>query len=166
MRKVLALCAALAFAYPSSATADPMRTITGDSWEKGGIIFELQGIDAPDFMQGCRRASGEFYRCGFDSRRFLDRILNEQVLRCVEVESGKNRRIVRCTANGRDLGELIVQKGPAIASGRNKYRYSASEAKARLRRSGLWSGEFLRPELWRRAARKQMITTRIVEVPR
>lgn len=126
-----------------------LRVVSGSVFEAGVNRYELAGIDAPDLLQGCRDNAQTFYRCGYNSWQFLHRLVEGRDLECRsfgEVRPGTVR--AQCTLDGRDLAELVVRQGHAVAV-TGSIDYSAAEAEARENRRGLWSGNFVPPSQWR-----------------
>jgi endonuclease YncB( thermonuclease family) len=126
-----------------------IHVVDGDSLRMGGTDIRLKGIDAPELRQTCRR-SGRPYPCGQESRQALLRLVGDGPVRCrVTGRDRYGRSLARCTMGEADLGAVLVQEGHALAYG----GYVREEASARKRSAGLWSGEFERPDAWRRRQR-------------
>ena len=121
------------------------RPIDGDSLWVGGEEVRLEGIDAPEGRQTCRRG-GESWACGDEAHRELGRAIDGETVSChVSRRDAYGRLLARCTAGGRDLNATMVRTGMAVAYG----DYGAQEAQARSSRRGLWAGEFDVPSKWR-----------------
>ncbi len=122
------------------------RIIDGDSLYVGGREVRLQGIDAPEGRQTCRR-DGREWACGKGARNELVKMIQGREVSCHGLDIDKHDRLLAvCRANGRELNREMVARGFAVAYG----RHQREEAEARRARLGLWAGEFDRPRDWRR----------------
>ncbi|HEV7233098.1 MAG TPA: thermonuclease family protein [Sphingorhabdus sp.] len=141
---------------------DPPRTILadgraiivadGDSFAIGGQKLRLDGIDAPEYRQTCRDASGAEWQCGKASRAALEKLLRLPALSCVSDASDPyGRSIATCSAARiPDLAAAQVATGMAISHEYLGIRtYGDEEDIARAAKHGLWAGEFTRPSEWR-----------------
>lgn len=121
------------------------RLIDGDSMYLGEWEVRLIGIDAPEGLQRCRR-DGRDWACGEEARRELQRLIGGDEVTCRGRESDRfGRWLARCTAGGRDLNALMVERGFAVAYG----DYEREERAAKAARRGLWGAEFEQPRAWR-----------------
>jgi endonuclease YncB( thermonuclease family) len=127
------------------------KVIDGDSLEIAGERIRLFGIDAPESRQECRDAGGRPYPCGREAARALAAASTGRTVECMPVAHDRYERDVAvCTADGRDLSELMVREGHAIELPQHsRGRYTAAERQARTEKRGLWAGEFQRPAAWR-----------------
>lgn len=122
------------------------RVVDGDSLEIGSHRIRLEGMDAPELGQMCMRGAAE-YPCGREARAALVELAGEGMVECRAARRDRyGRLLARCTANGVDLNRAMVERGWAVAYG----DYGSSERAARNAGSGLWAGEFDRPQEWRR----------------
>lgn len=141
-------------ALPSGmARADQLYVIDGDTFSWNGQTYRLWGIDAPEQKQSCRRRP-EDYQCGATARSYLRSLINSATLACeIKPSAKKETRIVAlCRVDGEDLAQLMVSAGWAVDyKFFSKGYYAAVEADARAARRGLWAGEFLQPQAWRKA---------------
>lgn len=123
------------------------HVVDGDTIRLGEARIRLKGIDAPEMRQTCFR-SGRSYSCGETARRALIELVSGHPVRCRSVGRDRYQRVLaRCTVNGADIGERMVEMGWAVSYGRD---YDREEGRARSRSEGLWAGEFERPQDWRR----------------
>lgn len=121
------------------------RPVDGDSMFVGRDEVRLQGIDAPEGKQTCKR-DGRDWACGNAAREELVRLIGRDVVTCRAQERDKHGRVLgRCSAGGRDLNAGMVASGMAVAYG----SYLREEGDAKLRKRGLWGSEFDRPRDWR-----------------
>lgn len=144
--------------------ADPPRIIQargqnihvadGDSFAIGTQKLRLKGMDAPEYNQTCKNASGAEWDCGKLSRASLERMLRLPGLSCAASAVDQYRRaLVICSASGTlDIGSAQVLAGMAIS---NEYfgirDYGEEEDIAHAAKRGIWIGEFVTPAEWRAA---------------
>jgi endonuclease YncB( thermonuclease family) len=165
---VLAVVGIVAWAYSQWDKSAPVETGTGatiagtarvtdgDSLEIGNVRVRLFGIDAPEFRQLCKDASGRDYTCGVAARETLSGFIDGRQVACTPAEGPSYDRVVAvCRVDGAgqdkvDLSEAMVRAGRAIElKAHSKGRYAAAERSARDAGRGLWAGTFERPSQWR-----------------
>ena len=128
-----------------------LRVADGDSLELDGVRIRLLGIDAPELAQSCSLA-GMVHPCGRESREHLLHLVAGRPVTCLSSDLDRyGRRLGRCRAGDTDLNAEMVRSGWAIAYG----GYHREESEARAHGRGLWSGDFVWPEEFRRAARER-----------
>jgi len=125
------------------------RVLDGDSLELGDQRYRLQGIDAPEYTQTCRR-NGAGWPCGREAARQLRRLVGQGRDRggiaCSGGEIDKyGRLLVVCRRGEADINRQMVLEGWAVSFG----SYEAEERLARQNGSGIWAGDFERPRDWR-----------------
>ncbi|WP_428246771.1 thermonuclease family protein [Ferrovibrio sp.] len=149
-RTAAALAAWIIATIPASAAEEPAwRATDGDSLRHGRSAHRLYGIDAPELRQTCRRGQ-EDWPCGEAARDRLAALIEGRAIACETLEQDRYGRSVSiCRADGTDLAALLVREGLAVAYLRYSWRYLPDEAYARIRRRGVWSGEFELPEQFR-----------------
>jgi endonuclease YncB( thermonuclease family) len=122
------------------------KVLDGDSLELNGERIRLEGIDAPEFEQTCLR-SGRRHPCGQEARLQLRALTGSNRLSCQGWQRDKYDRLLAvCEASGTQLNREMVRSGWAVAYG----AYGAEEGEARRAKLGLWAGEFVRPQEFRR----------------
>jgi endonuclease YncB( thermonuclease family) len=120
--------------------------IDGDSLYVAGREVRLQGIDAPEGQQLCRRG-GAKWECGEAATQELSGMIAGQTVRCEALEKDQHGRLLAlCFVGNLDLNRELVKRGLAVAYG----RYTTEEREAADASRGLWGGEFERPRVWRR----------------
>ncbi|SCX95533.1 thermonuclease family protein [Microvirga guangxiensis] len=134
---------------PNERSLEGRAQVTdGDTIRIGEARIRLKGIDAPEMEQTCSRA-GRSYRCGDMARRALIDMVSGENVQCRAAGRDRYQRILaRCTVKGSDIGARMVEDGWAVSYGRD---YDLQEMRAQSRSVGLWSGEFERPQDWRRS---------------
>lgn len=133
--------------WRSVTLTGPADVIDGDSLRIGGQELRLEGIDAPEYRQTCRR--GEVVEpCGHLAREALRRLIGDASPHCeVALRDRYGRGLARCRVGGLDLNAAMVARGQAVAFG----GYEAEEAEARRLGRGIWGTRFERPADWRSA---------------
>ena len=135
----------------------------GDSLEIGSTRLRLFGVDAPEGRQSCTRRGRE-WACGDEAARKLRSLTGDRTVSCTRRDVDEYGRIVAvCRAGTVDLGAEMVRSGLAVAYRRYSNDYAAEENAARAAKRGLWSGEFERPEDWRRDQRSESSPTSSVD---
>lgn len=143
---VMALAAAWLAGLSAEVHSGPFRVVDGDSLEAGGLRFRLEGIDAPEYRQVCRRNGGD-WACGREAARHLATLVSRSDTGCRSYgEDRYERLLVRCRRGGTDINGAMVEAGFAVAFG----DYDREEAEARAAGRGIWAGDFQQPRDWRR----------------
>lgn len=147
--------AALAVAEPRDIIGH--ATVTdGDSLRVGEARIRLFAVDAPEKRQTCTDAWARSYACGRASLEALRYMLDgDPVVTCQVKDTDRFGRAVAVCRNGDgDLGARLVMQGWAVIY--EKYGgavYRDQQEAARAERLGLWSGDFVMPETYRKERR-------------
>lgn len=155
----LSAIAALAFATGGAAVAQERvagraQIIDGDSFEIGSKGVRLFGVDAPEGRQSCTRSNGSSWRCGEAAAAELRRLVGSRDVVCTRRDEDTYGRIVAvCRVGNVDLGAALVRAGLAVAYRRYSDDYVDEERQAQAARRGLWAGQFVAPEEYRRDER-------------
>ena len=160
LRQIVSAALAIAVLLALAALVAPRRVdriagaaeaIDGDSLRLRGENIRLEGIDAPELRQTCRRG-GVDEPCGREARAALAALLRAGPLDCTVSGRDRYRRpLATCRAGAVEVNREMVREGWAIAYG----DYEAEEAEARRRRRGLWAMTFERPADWRAQRREE-----------
>ncbi len=139
-----------AFDAPVQGTlAGRTHVADGDSLAIDGARIRLLGIDAPERVQSCS-LEGMRHPCGAEAREHLAALVAGRPVVCDWTRLDKyGRRLARCRAGDVDLNARMVRDGWAVSYG----AYEREEADARAHGRGLWSGDFVWPEDFRRDRR-------------
>src|SRR5262245_16928777 len=145
---LLASALALIFAMTSQASAATATVKDGATLQLAGNIFRLDGIDAPAADQMCIDEHADSWACGVEAREQLTKLIGGKQVRCGDLgpdPSIKKRRLGLCIVEGEtlSLGQLLVQKGFALADAKGKFK--PDEMAAKDERRGLWKGCFVAP---------------------
>jgi endonuclease YncB( thermonuclease family) len=166
---LLALVATALLILPAPKRSDRYFVIDGDtiSVRPGKCLLShlrlrcfserlrLFGVDAFERTQTCRDAKGEVWPCGDVATRRLQELVSTPGFGCQvdpEFVDRHAREFAVCTANGEDVGGVLVSEGLAFAYGR-RTRYVAIEERAKVEHRGAWAGSFVRPQFYRSGAR-------------
>ena len=138
------------------------RVVDGDTVHINEFKIRLEGIDAPEIRQQCKKAKLKIssilgytfyknYYCGEVSKENLEAKIDGSKIKCIS--SGKDRYkryLAKCFKNSTNLNQWMVRNGHAIAYRRYSKEYLPDEDFAKKNKLGLWQGKFLDPEKWRK----------------
>ena len=140
----------------ANAEWEPLRyiIIDGDSIKREGIRYRLHGIDAPEITQKCLLDRRE-WSCGQSSKEFLEKLHSNVGFQCKEFGMDRYKRIIaKCyvmiNSSLRDVGELMILEGMALAYKKYSDDYSEFETISKSEKKGIWSSSFMLPWLWRK----------------
>ena len=126
------------------------KIIDGDTLHIGNNKIRLHAIDAPETKQKCTK-NGKKWGCGVESTKFLKNLIGNEPIRCETNGRDKyNRYIGVCYKSKIDLNSEMVINGWAIAYRYYSLDYIKEEEIAKLKKIGIWIGEFEEPYLFRK----------------
>jgi endonuclease YncB( thermonuclease family) len=131
----------------------PAKAIDSTVIEIDGKRIMLFGIDSVMRKQSCT-IGGKIWQCWTSAVRDLQTLLDQGPAICEVIgeQDVYGRLLARCTINGQSLNEQFVRRGYAVARPSETKEYVATEAAAKEEKVGLWRGEFMMPDAFRRAA--------------
>ena len=135
--------------------------VDGDTITINNTKIRFSGIDAPEsyfygLTQYCEKPNGKIWACGKKATAALKKLIGKNDVECSDEGNDKyGRTLSICYANGVDLQSEMVRSGMAVAYIRYSTRYENEMIEAMTNRAGIWSGDFLDPEDWRRQNRKR-----------
>ena len=152
--------------FVSNLTAEEIsgipKIIDGDTVHINNYKFRLEGIDAPEMKQQCKKESLKIsyilgftfykdYNCGKISKDKLIAKINGSEIKCVSSSKDRYKRyIATCFKGEINLNRWMVRNGLAIAYKRYSKKYVTDEEFAKENKLGLWQGKFINPEKWRK----------------
>lgn len=149
-----AIFVVISFAAEAGDIAGKASVIDGDTLEIHGTRIRMQGIDAPESVQLCERGGAQ-YRCGQQAANYLDRLIADRPVRCMEQGHDRyGRTVAVCRAGEVDLNQAMVAAGWAVAYRQYSKAYIADEETAKRDGKGIWAGTFQHPAEFRRAKRE------------
>ena len=118
------------------------RVIDGDTIHVGDTRVRLDGIDAPESTQTCKRATGEEWACGTEATHAMRLMAEGREVVCRNHGLDKyGRTLGTCFVNGRDINAEMIKLGLAWAYVKYSTAYVTEEAEARRSKRGIWQGE-------------------------
>lgn len=152
---VVALLALSAVPAVAADISGPARVIDGDTIAISGHIIDLYGIDAPELdfngvEQTCQ-SDGLTYRCALVAAgRLAEKIAGRTVSCETHATDAEGRVLASCFIKKHEsLSGWLVNKGYVVIDSRYSEEYSEWEVWNKAAGSGLWSGQFELPWLWR-----------------
>ena len=152
--------------FVSKVTAEEIsgipKIIDGDTVHINNYKFRLEGIDAPEMRQQCKKESFKIsfligftfykdYSCGRVSKEKLITKINTSEIKCISASRDRYKRyIATCFKGKTNLNKWMVRNGFAIAYRRYSKKYVPDEVFAKENKLGLWQGKFTEPEKWRK----------------
>ena len=138
------------------------KIIDGDTIHISKYKIRLEGIDAPEMRQKCKKEKlkisstigftfYEDYYCGKDSKENLKAKVDGSKIKCVSSSKDRyDRYLATCFKDKLNLNQWMVRNGYAIAYRRYSKKYISDEDFAKQNKLGLWQGKFTNPEKWRK----------------
>ena len=118
------------------------HVIDGDTIHVGDTRVRLDGIDAPEATQMCKRATGEEWACGSEATHAMRLMVEGREVVCRNHGLDKyGRTLGTCVANGRNVNAELVKLGLAWAYVKYSTAYTTEEADARRAKTGIWQGD-------------------------
>ena len=138
------------------------KVVDGDTVHIDNYKFRLEGIDAPEMRQQCKKESFKIsffigftfykdYSCGRISKEKLITKIDTTEIKCISSSKDRYKRyIATCYKGKTNLNQWMVRNGFAIAYRRYSKKYVPDEVFAKENKLGLWQGKFMEPEKWRK----------------
>ena len=138
------------------------KIVDGDTVYINDNKFRLEGIDAPEMRQQCKKESFKIssiigftfykdYNCGKVSKEKLISKINGSKIKCIFANKDRYKRYIATCFRGKiNLNQWMVRNGFAIAYRRYSKKYVLDEDYAKENKLGLWQGKFVNPEKWRK----------------
>ena len=138
------------------------KIIDGDTVHIKSKKIRLEGIDAPEIKQQCRKvflkistvigySFSKDYSCGVTSKMKLIGKIDKSKIKCISSSKDKYKRyLATCYKDKINLNKWMVRYGFAVAYKRYSKDYERDEDYAKENKLGIWQGSFIRPEKWRK----------------
>ena len=138
------------------------KVVDGDTININNYKIRLEGIDAPEMKQKCKKDSFKIsflisftfykdYNCGRVSKEKLIIKINNSEVKCISTSKDRYKRyIATCFKEKININQWMVRNGHAIAYRRYSKKYVLDEDFAKENKLGLWQGKFMNPEKWRK----------------
>ena len=140
----------LNFSLKAKDIVGKARVIDGDTIHIGINKIRLHGIDSPEMNQKCIYKKIQ-WQCGKQSAVRLKNLINNKTVKCVTNSiDNYDRYIAKCFINERNLNQIMVKSGWAIAYRYYSKDYIKEEMYARKNKLGIWKGKFEEPYLFRK----------------
>lgn len=118
----------VAVPQPGAAIVGPARVVDGDTVRIGSVRIRIQGIDAPETDDTCRRPDGSAWDCGVWSTKVARARFEGRQLVCHDLgERSYDRVVARCMDGAEDFAEVMLRKGAARACERFARRHAHSQ---------------------------------------
>ena len=131
-----------------SSSINPLKVVDGDSLEIGSSRIRLTGIDAPEYLQQCKRKNKKL-PCGKQATEHLKKLTNNKTVRCVVHQKDRyDRFLCTCYVDELDLNAEMIRSGFAITYLDSPY--AAEQAEAKTKKRGIWQTKFMQPRLYLR----------------
>ena len=129
--------------FPSVTDGDTIRILNQR--------MRFNGIDAPEKKQVCSKNSKK-YSCGKVATDSLAKKISGKRVVCeVQKKLDRYKRYIGvCFIGEVNLNKWMVRNGYAVAYRRYSKDYIDDEDYAKKNKLGLWSGNFIYPEKWRK----------------
>tara|TARA_X000000368_G_scaffold316464_1_gene253835 strand:- start:137 stop:604 length:468 start_codon:yes stop_codon:yes gene_type:complete len=136
--------------YATELSGVPIIT-DGDTIKIINKRIRLHGIDTPEKKQICIKNTKE-YSCGKEATDALAKKINGRRVLCkVQDRLDRYKRYIGvCFVGEINLNKWMVRNGYAVAYKRYSKDYIEDENYAKKNKLGLWAGNFIYPEKWRK----------------
>ena len=135
------------------------KVVDGDTIHIKSYKIRLEGIDAPEMKQQCKKPYLQImffnfqknYNCGFVSKKKLIQKIGNKPVKCILLGKDRYKRyLAKCLKDTLDLNRWMVRNGYAVAYRKYSKLYIIDENFAQEEKLGLWQGTFIKPEIWRK----------------
>ena len=136
------------------------KVTDGDTIKINTFKIRLDGIDAPEKKQKCKRPYLEIfmftfyedYSCGQKSTEALIKKINNQKITCKISNVDYFKRLIgECYKGKINLNAWLVSNGHAVAFRKYSKKYVSHETFAKQEKKGIWRGKFEIPWDYRKS---------------
>ncbi|MDC0857114.1 thermonuclease family protein [Rickettsiales bacterium] len=129
------------------------KVIDGDSIIVDNAEIRIKAIDAPEYHQKCDNNQKKEYHCGKESKEFLENLLKDKTTICKSHKKDiYDRYLSICYVDGIDIAEIMLRNGWAVIYRQPSIFFDIQED-AKNRNAGIWQGNFIYPQTWRKLNR-------------
>ena len=138
------------------------KVIDGDTVHIDNKKIRLEGIDAPEIRQQCKKpflkisalivlSFNKNYSCGLTAKIELANKINNSKIKCITSSKDRYKRfLATCFKDKINLNKWMVRNGYAVAYKKYSKDYLRDEEYAKENKLGVWEGSFIMPEKWRK----------------
>ena len=135
------------------------KVVDGDTIHIKSYKIRLEGIDAPEMRQKCKKPYLKImffnfqkdYYCGQMSKKKLVQKIGNKPVKCILLGKDRYKRyLAKCLKGTINLNRWMVRNGYAVAYRKYSKLYILDENFAKEEKLGLWRGTFIKPEKWRK----------------
>ena len=138
------------------------KIIDGDTVHIHSKKIRLEGIDAPEIKQECKKDFlkisvyiglnlSKSYYCGVVSKNKLIKKIDNKEIICISSSKDRYKRYLATCYNEKiNLNKWMVRQGYAVAYKKYSKDYIKDENYAKENKLGIWRGDFIRPNKWRK----------------
>ena len=135
------------------------KVVDGDTIHIKSYKIRLEGIDAPEMKQKCKKPYLQIaffnfqkdYYCGQVSKKKLIQKIGNKPVKCILLGQDRYKRyLAKCLKGTTNLNRWMVRNGYAVAYRKYSKLYILDENFAKEEKLGLWRGTFTKPEKWRK----------------
>jgi endonuclease YncB( thermonuclease family) len=118
------------------------HVVDGDTISIGETRIRLEGIDAPEAGQTCKRKWIGYWSCGSAATNALAALIESKTVTCEGRGLDKyGRTLAVCFVDGEDVNARMVRQGYAWAFVKYSASYVKEEMEAKAKSLGIWQGD-------------------------
>jgi endonuclease YncB( thermonuclease family) len=106
------------------------------------VLIRLEGIDAREAAETCKKENGASWPCGAKARAALIRFIRSRAVTCTVPQGGEAKDYAaRCSVMGQDLSTWLVRQGWATPQKSAEPELAKALDAAKNERLGLWQSD-------------------------
>jgi endonuclease YncB( thermonuclease family) len=106
------------------------------------VLIRLEGIDAREADETCKKENGASWPCGAKARAALIRFIRSRAVTCTLPQGGETKDFAaRCSVVGQDLSIWLVRQGWATPQKGAEPELAKALDSAKTERLGLWQSD-------------------------
>lgn len=106
------------------------------------VLIRLEGIDAREADETCKKENGASWPCGAKARAALIRFIRSRAVTCTLPQGGETKDFAaRCSVVGQDLSTWLVRQGWATPQKGAEPELAKALDAAKTERLGLWQSD-------------------------